>query len=70
MKVLTSPPPFFGAKFNITSLLSIRRDMSEVILNLVPSGKKNKGVRTSAIQEIKMQNYLPGESFSPVPVKY
>jgi hypothetical protein len=44
-------------------------DMSEVILNMVPR-VKNKRVRTSAIQKIKLQNYLPGESFSSVPVKY
>jgi hypothetical protein len=61
---------FLGNKFNITSLITIRRDMSEVILNLVPKKEKYKGVRTSAIQEIKLQNYLPEESFSPVPVKY
>jgi hypothetical protein len=32
--------------------------------------KKLKGVRTSAVQEIRLQNYLSGESFSPMPVKY
>jgi hypothetical protein len=36
--------------------------MSEVILNFVPKKKKYKGVRTSAIEEIKLQNYLPEES--------
>jgi hypothetical protein len=35
--------------------------MSEVILNLVPR-KKKKGIRTSAKQEIMLQNYLQGES--------
>jgi hypothetical protein len=44
--------------------------MSEVALISVPGGKKLKGVRTSAVQEIRLQNYLSGESFSPVPVKY
>jgi hypothetical protein len=69
-EVLTPLLFFLGTKFNITSLISTGREMSEVILNLVPRRKKNKGVRTSAIQEIKLQNYLPGESFSPMPVKY
>jgi hypothetical protein len=27
------------------------------------------GVRTSAVQEIMLQNYLSGESFSPLPIK-
>jgi hypothetical protein len=35
-----SPLFFLGAKFNITSLIFIGRDMSEVILNLVPRGEK------------------------------
>jgi hypothetical protein len=39
-------------------------------MKLGSKGKKKKGTGTSAIQEIKLQNYLPGESFSPVPVKY
>jgi hypothetical protein len=45
------------------------KDMSEVILNLVPKKKNHNGVRTSAAQEIWLQNYLWGESFTPVPVK-
>jgi hypothetical protein len=49
-----------------------RRNMSEVISNVVPRKTKikNNGVRTSAVQKIRLQIYLPGESFSPVPVKY
>jgi hypothetical protein len=41
----------------LCSPISLPKDMSEVILNLVPSKKKN-GVRTSAAQEIWLQNYL------------
>jgi hypothetical protein len=37
-------------------------DMSEIILNPVPKKKKkiknNNGVRTSAVQESRLQNYL------------
>jgi hypothetical protein len=44
--------------------------MSEVALKSVPRKKKHKGVRTSAVQEIRLQNHLSGESFSLVPVKY
>jgi hypothetical protein len=44
--------------------------MSEVALKSVPRRKKIKGVRTSVVQEIRLQSYLPGESFSPVPVKH
>jgi hypothetical protein len=44
--------------------------MSEVILNLVPKEKTHNGVRTPAVQEIRLQKYLTGESFSAVPVKY
>jgi hypothetical protein len=44
--------------------------MSEVILNLVPKEKTHYGVRNSAVQEIRFQNYLTGVSFSAVPVKY
>jgi hypothetical protein len=32
--------------------------MSELILNLVPKEKTHNGVRTSAVQEIWLQNYL------------
>jgi hypothetical protein len=42
----------------LCSLISLPKDMSEVILNLVPSKKKKNGVRTSAAQEIWLQNYL------------
>jgi hypothetical protein len=42
--------------------------VSEVTLKSVPR-KKLKRVRTSAVQEIRLQNDLSGESFSPVPVK-
>jgi hypothetical protein len=42
----------------LCSQISLPKDMSEVILNLVPSKKKNNGVRTSAAQEIWLQNYL------------
>jgi hypothetical protein len=45
--------------------------MSEVALKSVPRWKKKiKGVRTSVVQEIRLQSYLPGETFSPVPVKH
>jgi hypothetical protein len=44
--------------------------MSEVILNLVPKEKIHNGVRTSAVQEVWLQNYLSGEIFSAGPVKY
>jgi hypothetical protein len=44
--------------------------MSEAILNLVPKEKTHNGVRTSAVQEIWLQNYLSGESFSAVSLKY
>jgi hypothetical protein len=30
----------------------------------------HNGVRTSAVQEIRLQSYLSGERFSPGPVKY
>jgi hypothetical protein len=39
------------------SLISLPKDMSEVILNPVPSKKKHNGVRISAAQEIWVQNY-------------
>jgi hypothetical protein len=42
--------------FNITSLISLLMGMSEVILNLVPR-KKKRGGRTSAAEEIRLQNY-------------
>jgi hypothetical protein len=32
-------------------------EMSEVILHLVPRKKKHNGVRTSAVLEIRLQNY-------------
>jgi hypothetical protein len=41
----------------LCSLISVPKDMREVILNLVPSKKKN-GLRTSAAQGIWLQNYL------------
>jgi hypothetical protein len=44
--------------------------MIEFTLKSVPIGEKLKGARTSAVQEIGVQNYLSGESFSPMPVKY
>jgi hypothetical protein len=44
--------------------------MSEAILNLFPKEKTLNGVRTSAVQDIWLQNYLSGERFSAVPVKY
>jgi hypothetical protein len=47
---------FFGTKFNITSLISFLMGMSEVLLNLVPR-KKKRGGRTSAVKEIRLQNY-------------
>jgi Na+-transporting methylmalonyl-CoA/oxaloacetate decarboxylase gamma subunit len=74
--VVLTPLCFFffgvgvGFLFIITSLISFRRDMSEVIINVVPKEKTHNGVRTSAVQEIWLQNYLSGESFSSVPVKY
>jgi hypothetical protein len=34
---------FLGSKFNVTSLISLLMDMSEVILNLVPRRKKRRG---------------------------
>jgi hypothetical protein len=65
------PPLFFFLEPSSISLhLYPTGGMSEVILNLVPKKKKYKGVRTSAIQQIKLQNYLPEENFSPVRVKY
>jgi hypothetical protein len=41
----SSSPLIFllGTKFNITSLINIRREMSEVILNFVPKKKKIQG---------------------------
>jgi hypothetical protein len=54
--------------FNIISLISIGKDTSEVILNLVPRRKKFSVAGTSAVQEIGLQNYLVGKSFSAVPV--
>jgi hypothetical protein len=39
--------------------------LSSLSLHSYPSG-----VRTFAVKEIRLQNYLSGESFSPVPVKY
>jgi hypothetical protein len=68
--LLPSPLFVLGTTYNIPSLISFGKDMRDVILKLVPRGGKKKGVRTSSIQEIKLQNYLPGESFLPVPVKY
>jgi hypothetical protein len=32
--------------------------MSELILNLVPTEKTHNKIRTSAVQEIRLQNYL------------
>jgi hypothetical protein len=52
-EVLT-PLCFFGTNINITSLVSLLKDMSEVILN--PA--KKRGLRTSAVQEILLQNCL------------
>jgi hypothetical protein len=43
--------------------------VSEVTLKSLQR-KKLERVRTSAVQEIRLQNYLSGESFSPVPVNY
>jgi hypothetical protein len=51
-------------------LISIGRNMSEVILNSVSRKKIHNGVETSAVQEIRLQNFLSGESLSPVPVKH
>jgi hypothetical protein len=60
----------FQTEFNITSLKSIWRGMSEVISNSVWKQKPHNGVRTFAVQEIiRLQHYLLGESFAPVPVK-
>jgi hypothetical protein len=41
----------------------------EVISNSVPKQKTHNGIRTFAVQEIRLQHYLLGENFSPVPVK-
>jgi hypothetical protein len=41
----------------------------ELSLKLVPR-KRNERVRTSAVQEIRLQNYLLGESFLLVLVKH
>jgi hypothetical protein len=42
-----------------------------VSLKSVPRRKKKiKGVRNSAVQEIRLQSYLAEESFSPAPVKH
>jgi hypothetical protein len=69
------PPPFvFGTVFSYLfahTYPSQRIRMGEVILNLVLSHThththtQNNGVRASAVQEIRLQNYLSGESFSP-----
>jgi hypothetical protein len=32
-------------------------DMSEMILNLVPRKRKHNGLRTSAVKEMRLQNY-------------
>jgi hypothetical protein len=42
----------------------------ELGCDIEPGSKKHNGVRISEVKEIKLQNYLSGESFSPVPVKF
>jgi hypothetical protein len=63
---------FFGSgtDFLHISLISTGSDMREVALKSVPRRKKIDGVRTFVVQEIRLKSYLPGERFSPVPVKH
>jgi hypothetical protein len=42
-----------GTDFNVSSLISLPMDMSEVIINSVARQKEN-GVRTSAAHEIRL----------------
>jgi hypothetical protein len=49
----------FGTRFYITLLISLPKDISEIIWNPVPKKKKKqRGVRTSAVEEIRLQTYL------------
>jgi hypothetical protein len=43
---------FFGNGFSITSLISFRRDMSAVIMNLVPKEETHNRGRICAVLEI------------------
>jgi hypothetical protein len=58
----------FWTECNMTSLISISRGMSDVKHS--SKQKTHNWVRTSAVQDIMLQLYSSGESFSLVPVKY
>jgi hypothetical protein len=58
LQMFLLPCIFFSlAQSLISPHSSLQMFMGEVILNLVPRRKKNRGGRTSAVEESSLQNY-------------